>query len=164
MVIIVEGIDRVGKTTFCNMLSKELGIPILKKDRIGEDYYTKEISAYMTYGNALGIVEMANKDLLKDVIIDRFHWTEAVYGVVNRNCMLSQDLMCTLEYKMDREKFLVVYVKPVDIKMSEEQHGSSLSKHLELYNHLKSKRILRVIETDYNSLEKTVKDIKEKWY
>lgn len=32
MLIIVEGIDRVGKTTLCEMLSKSFGIKIFKHD------------------------------------------------------------------------------------------------------------------------------------
>ena len=34
MLVIVEGIDRVGKTTLCNMLSKEIDFPIFKLDAL----------------------------------------------------------------------------------------------------------------------------------
>ncbi len=35
MIIIIEGIDRVGKTTLANMLSERFSIPIYKQERIG---------------------------------------------------------------------------------------------------------------------------------
>ena len=33
MIIIVEGIDRVGKTTLCNRLRQELGYPVFKHNK-----------------------------------------------------------------------------------------------------------------------------------
>ena len=45
MVIIIEGIDRTGKTTLANELSKRFNIPIYKKDReeLGRTFLDDEL-------------------------------------------------------------------------------------------------------------------------
>ena len=45
MIIIIEGIDRVGKTTLANMLSERFNIPIYKQVRIGGNEIQLNITA-----------------------------------------------------------------------------------------------------------------------
>lgn len=70
--IILEGIDKTGKTTLANYLSKELGFPIIKfsEPKKGEDPYYE----YCKF--------LANTDL--NCILDRYYLSELVYGRIKR--------------------------------------------------------------------------------
>ena len=172
MVIIVEGIDRVGKTTLCEKLSKEIGYSIFKKDRTevpnlfrkdGTNIpirIQKNSSAFINYGNAAAIVELINRGYIDNIIIDRFHWTEAVYSKIDRRDPLPSMLMDNIENQMQKERFLMVYVIPTDIQWSSNQHGTDLSYHSKMFDDLYRNSKLDIIVTDFNNLDKTVKTIK----
>lgn len=164
MIIIIEGIDRVGKTTLANMLSKELDIPIFKKDRIDGNKAKTEDSVLVNYGNGLGMVDIFNWSGFKqDVIIDRFHWTEAVYGQADRGSLDSKYLMGLLEERMllKKNKYLMIYIRPTSIERSSEEHGSDLSQHLKLFDELATVTQLDLIIGDYNQISKIVNNVRE---
>ena len=70
MQIILEGVDKQGKTSLANYLSKKFGFPILKYSQPKEDPYVE----YMKL--------LVNQK--QDVILDRFHLGELAYGPVKR--------------------------------------------------------------------------------
>lgn len=164
MIIIIEGIDRVGKTTLANKLSKELNIPVFKKDRICGNKSKDEEAAAFNFGNAAGLVDMWNWIGFKqDMIVDRFHWTESVYGQVDRGRQDSKFYMELVEESMvlRKERYLMIYMRPTSIERSSEEHGKDLSEHLKRFDELASNTKLSLILGDYNQIDKIVKTVKE---
>ena len=162
--MIIEGIDRVGKTTLANMLSKEFNIPVFKKDRIcGNEAKDEEATAF-NYGNAAGIVDIWNwKDFKQDMIVDRFHWTESVYGQVERGSNESRYYMGLIEERMllRKNKYLMIYMRPTSIERSSEEHGKDLSEHLKRFDELATNTQLNLIVGDYNQIYKIVNNVRE---
>lgn len=164
MIIIIEGIDRVGKTTLANKLSSELNIPIFKKDRICGNEAKDEEAAAFNYGNAAGIVDIWNwKDFKQDMIVDRFHWTESVYGQIERGVSDSRYYMGLIEERMllRKERYLMIYMRPTSIERSSEEHGKDLSEHLKRFDELAAVTQLNLIVGDYNQIDNIVKEVKE---
>ena len=83
MIVIVEGIDRVGKTTLCEKL-KERGFILLKDG--GLELFTedkKEVQANASLAkidSTLRFIEQMDKQGF-NVVVDRLHLTEIVYGI-----------------------------------------------------------------------------------
>lgn len=158
MVIIFEGIDKVGKTYLARKVSSALNIPIYKKDR-ERDIRTLSATP-INFGNAIGHVQCWN-NLKPNLIVDRFYWTEYVYGKLDRGYG-SDYYLRLVEHEMlkERDNYLIVYVKPKDLKFSEEQHGSNLSEHLELYNVIYCTSSLKKIVCTYEDFDFVLSTIK----
>ena len=164
MVIIIEGIDRVGKTTLANKLNKELNIPVFKKDRIGKNKDISYNSMVINFGNATGLLDMWNWiDFKQNIIVDRFHWTESVYGTIERHPD-SRFYMGIIEEIMllRKEKYLMIYMRPTSIERSSEEHGKDLSEYLKRFDELATNTQLDLIVGDYNQIDKIVEMVKEK--
>ena len=149
MVIIIEGIDRVGKTTLANKISEEFDVPIYKQDRIGGNFVnlsrsrSGNTSAYINildnYVRAKTLVDFWNwSGFTQNIIMDRFHWTEAVYSLVDRDCLLQYENMKLIEKSMleHKDKYMIIYIVPTDIKWSSRQHGKDLTRHNEEFYRL----------------------------
>mgnify|MGYP002869187418 CR=1 FL=1 len=114
MVIIIEGIDRVGKSTLAEKLSEQFNIPIFKQTRLGgnnEDGNNSDEYTILNYGRALGLVDFWNSESFNDnIIVDRFHWTEAVYSLCDRNNLEPMKYMGFVEHEMNKakEKYLMI--------------------------------------------------------
>lgn len=165
MIVILEGIDRVGKTTIAKELESKLGFKIFKKDRIYGNSIPDKNAALVNYGNALGIVDVLNWDGFNDnIVIDRFHWTEAVYSLCDRDNREAKKLMGYVELKMleKKEKYLIVYVRPTDIKFSSRMHGSDLSQHLEEFEKLYSHTQLPKYIATFYSADLVVKEVERR--
>lgn len=156
MVIIVEGIDRVGKTTLVNMLHKATGFPVYKnntefklENMDNENETDKMIK--MLQICALGNV---------DIIFDRFHWTDTVYGCLQRGYLLNTALQNKdkIEGVLAEMKAVVCLVRPTDIVNSSKQHGCDLHRHSDLFNMLFNESQLDKIGCTFP----TLKDV-EKW-
>lgn len=80
VIIIVEGIDRVGKTTLCNKLSKTLNIPIHKYNGI---IPYKKMKNKQETDKTLGLIQLI-EETKSDIIFDRCFLTDFVYGVLER--------------------------------------------------------------------------------
>lgn len=160
MVYIVEGIDRVGKTTFCEKFSKILNIPVFKPGIVKTS--NEEDAKLANYGSCKMLVDMVINLDVGDFIIDRFHWTEFVYGMVERE-YLNFDAL-ELEEIMEQypDKFKVVYIAPVNINLSSEEHGKSLEFHDAIFEWIYNRTKLPVLKTTYdgfinaNSLEEVM--------
>ena len=164
MIIIVEGIDRVGKTTLCHKIHEELNIPIFKIDRVecalSLTPYEKTI---LNVGHAHGLIDawnMSNEDL----IVDRFYWTEYVYTKIQRYRAISYKLVREIEDHMFEhiDNYFIVHIRPTDINWSSDAHGSDLSKHLELFDKIYDDSRLHKIRADYISLDYAASKIKER--
>lgn len=170
MVVIIEGIDRVGKTTLANMISKKYHVPIFKQERIEKGTLTalgKVGNYYENYIRAKSLVEFWNSDsFTQDIIIDRFHWTEAVYSWVDRDTTTPVHLMLYADDSVQklmskkRDKYLIIYVKPTDIEWSSQQHGKDLHRHNSMFDVVRNYSIYNntlipsnIIDCTYNEFE-----------
>lgn len=180
MVIIIEGIDRVGKTTLANKLSERYGIPIYKQERIGGNevdlnpfrvgFRTGKLAAepdilsniLMNYVRARTLVDFWNwSGYNEDIIVDRFHWTEAVYSLVDRGNMEPMRLMMNVEKQMleQKDKYLIIQVMPADIKNSIRQHGSDLTEHQKEFDKLYDESKLNKYRCSYYSFDMAVDEV-----
>lgn len=181
MIIIVEGVDRVGKTTLCEMIEEYyadiMNIRRFKDDtRYVHNYLNKEVN---TEKNNT-IVNMIEQGVIENIILDRFHITEFVYGVVERSYknvdMIDIDRRLADIDKPDtpvddenneddidpgmsydghiHNDVVLIYVVPVDIKRSSEEHGYNLERHLRWYNDFYDNTLIKnKIKVDYETLE-----------
>lgn len=165
--IIVEGIDRVGKTTIAKMISKKLGIkifdnPYMDFTWIDSNNETKVATKKASYKNMFVNLERMNVMLnfleqfkTEDYIADRFHMTEYVYGKNDRGYK-NLSAFNQIDERLANLGAIIVYVKPKDINWSSEQHGSDLSSHLKDFNELIGITKCKVITCDCDSLEEAV--------
>ena len=161
MIVIVEGIDRVGKTTFCNKLSESLNIPIYKKDRVNITASARD-SALINLGDAIGTIDFWNSNCkYESIIVDRFYWTEYVYTKIERYHDISKDNIQAVENRMmtKRDNYIIVYVRPTNVEWSSSRHGSSLQPHLSEFDELFSASKLNILVTDFNHLDETCKQV-----
>lgn len=132
-VIIVEGIDRVGKTTIAEAITERLEY---NPYRTYFDTYKHDQSIFkyedMDSNNETDkmfqLIEMT--ELLNgNVLFDRFHMTDFAYGVANRNYKFSEAYknFQFLDAKLSLLDSFLVYVKPTDLQSSSAQHGSDLT-------------------------------------
>ena len=107
MVIIVEGIDQVGKTTLCTRLSEVTGFPIFK------DQYrysiTKENSTEKIL-TTLQMLEIFDK-ISQGIIVDRLHLTEYSYGKNDRK-YVDIDLFKEIDKRISSLKSSLILVEP----------------------------------------------------
>lgn len=137
MIIIVEGIDRVGKTTLCNRLSEELNIPIHKYKGIVK--YDKMKNKEET-DKTLGLIQLL-KETGSSIIFDRSYMSDYVYGILQRNYKALKanknfELVNNALYDCDKSgnKVCIILVNPIDINESSKEHGVDLTRHYELFN------------------------------
>ena len=98
MIVIVEGIDRVGKTTLCDMLVSKLGFTKLKdvwnlitptqRDETTTVQKSIDISNFSLgkIDSFLSVLKLAN-NANQNIVVDRLHLTEAVYSLLKRGCV-----------------------------------------------------------------------------
>lgn len=153
MIIIVEGIDRVGKTTLCNMLSKEFGINIFKNQSFYGLCISKETEIELI-NQLINFVNCVNCD----IIFDRLHLTEFVYGLCNRN-YANTDIV-KIDKKLSEMNCLLIYVKPTDIDESSKQHGSDLRSHDTCFEAIFKNSKIKKFSCDYNSLDSAVEFVR----
>ena len=164
MIIIVEGIDRVGKTTLVNKLSEILDIPVIKQTRIGGNRTSAEDIVSVNYGRAAGLIDFWNhKVFTTDIILDRFFWTEAVYNKCDRciNCSIAAAKGLDDVMQVVKEKYLIILVDPTDIKWSSEKHGRDLTNHQHWFNKLFDMSGLNKLRCNFNTLNDTVNEVKK---
>lgn len=154
MIIIVEGIDRVGKSTLCNLLSKELGIDVFKNTSF--------------YGKCLGKkseIELINQLInfvectKQNIIFDRLHLSEFVYGMLDRG-YVNTDIM-KVDDRLSKMDCILIYVKPTSVTESSKQHGSDLYFHEVAFDAFMKKTKIPSIICNYNTLQQTVDRVKQ---
>ena len=136
MIIIVEGIDRVGKTTLCNKLSKTLNIPIHKYNGIvpyGKMKNKQEPNAM------LGLSQLV-EETKTDIIFDRFHLTDYIYGVLER-AYNEKKAYKNMKLIFERlglyslvDSVLLILVRPSNIKKSSKEDGRDLQLYSAMFD------------------------------
>lgn len=161
MIVIVEGIDRVGKSTLCKKLSEETGIKIFKRknlssfgfDKMDNDNETdKEIQM-------LEIARIGNVNL----IFDRLYFSDLVYGYSERSYDMydALDNFEKVENQLKDMDAVLILVNPTDIESSSKQHGKDLNSYFLMFNFLFRISSMKKIKCDYNSIDETVEKVKE---
>ena len=161
MVIIVEGIDRVGKTTLVEKICQELGY-----QRFRDDF------RYMTdenpYGNVQVNTEKINtlmnlieQGLVDNVVLDRFHFTEKVYGLYDRD--YDNVSMVDIDKRLGKlNNVVLIWVQATNVVRSSNEHGSSLLMHergmCAFYNH---SQIVCKVRTKYDGFDNVIKELKD---
>lgn len=160
MIIIIEGIDRVGKTTLANKLQKELNYPIFKDlpKYINTDFKNSDVNT----AKIDLLINLFENNIIKDVILDRGHFTEYVYGIVNRNYI--NNYIQDMDERLSKlNNLTLIYVKPEDLNRSIKEHGSDLTQHNNLMeNCIKNSKIKNIITTSYSKLNDVVNFYKYK--
>lgn len=100
MIIILEGCDCVGKTTFAEMLSKKTGYEIVK----GSSFEISELGADGMFNHMMELLDRDN------IIIDRFFYSNLVYGKIYNYPMMSLSQYMDLTNKLNK-KALVLYLQ-----------------------------------------------------
>ena len=165
MLIIVEGIDRVGKTTLCNMLKDKLGFKIYKHKNDNFNYSKmdndNETDKML---QLLDLYEQIGNDA--NIVFDRFHWSDFVYGKIERKYYEIKAInnLHIIEKKLKEVNAIIIFVEPTNINRSSNEHGKSLL----LYNYEMEgcfeRSDLSKIKTNYNNLNDVVEFVVEEIY
>lgn len=160
MIIIVEGIDRVGKSTLCDMLHTE-GYKLLdSKIHTSPFSVTSDIFDRLQEERTVAQAQLLTLlDVSEKIVIDRFHLSQIVYGAINRH-RDTQYHMLRLE-EMLVQNSILVYIRPTDITESNKQHGSNLEQHLAYFDKLFEESKLYKIYGTFDDLTNIVNVIKE---
>lgn len=157
-IIVVEGIDRVGKTTLVNRIKDWFEFdPYMKfevfKHNESHFSYDKMDSANET-DKMLQLIEMV--ELCNgNIIFDRFHLSEFVYGLCGRNysfreAYLNRNL---IDDALCRVGAVLVYVEPTSLTWSSSKHGADLSMHDELMRASFDDSDMKKTTTDFNEIQ-----------
>lgn len=163
MIIFAEGCDCVGKTTFAEMLAEKTGFEIVK----GSSFEISELGADGMFEYMMGILDK------KDIIVDRFFYSNLVYGELFGYPMMTEDQYDRLVEKLDKKGIVLYLHAPEgtiryrmanrgDDMVKEERIKSILEKYQEvLFGDFRPKSMM-VLDTsviDFNSATSMVNEI-----
>jgi thymidylate kinase len=162
MLVIIEGIDRVGKTTLANRMVNELGFdkfevikkPIRKSETEIEQVLTKTIETEKIYSvlPTLKIIDKNNVNML----FDRFHISEYVYGLVDRR-YVNKSMFEVDKILSKFNNIVLILVNPIDIEKSSIEHGSDLKLHyIEMNKFFNISHIENKIACTYNDFDEVI--------
>lgn len=161
MIILVDGIDRTGKTTLVEKLSMEFNYPVFKDDTrysLNHDNMALNSEKLNTLINAI------ERGLVKDAIFDRFHWTELIYGKVDRGYVNRDiyDMERRLEnYGIKTGNIVQVIMYPDDIDRSNKEHGSELNEHMFLFDFVVNMTNVYTMKATYSSIDECIHKISQ---
>ena len=152
--IIVEGIDRVGKTTLVNLLKEKTGWPVLDDSYL---YETEDMrkDKRVNVEKIKTIVNFA-RDVSDKFIVDRLHWSEMIYGYCDRGYDNVVPVL-DIEDELVKVGAKIILVVPTDIESSSKQHGKDLSKHAKIFEAVFDDSKMKKFRCDYNTLSDAVR-------
>lgn len=166
VIVVIEGIDRVGKTTLCNKL-QEIGCKVFKDDLLEcLQTHNADEKAIMATSSMNTLVNFAKLFKNEIIILDRFHATELVYSVVDRKVnnysAMTRFLAIESELKKLENDYLYVFVEPTDIEWSSQKHGKDLSFHETFFEVIYEDIIdeKNKMKVNFNSLDEVITKIK----
>ena len=162
MIIAVEGIDRTGKSTFCEALSDNTGFVNFYAPE-SDIVKNKDKNMYDEADKCLKLATLADLSST-DVVFDRFHMSDFVYGILNRNYDIDEatKLFKKVDEKLAKLGVVVYYFKPKTVAYSSVLEGRDLSKEYELFELVKEASSCVVVETDYDRVTQQVKRLMHK--
>lgn len=169
-IMIIEGIDRVGKTTLINKLKayystfEEMDISVIKASfncsNPTEKVFQEKI--YTTLCMFRDLEKCISNDSL--ILMDRFYMTEEVYGLVDRGYQTKvSDLSEIMLSKLDMN-VITIYVEPVNLLESEKKHGTKLSNHLKIFENVLKLTKLKTVRTNYDEINNDFENLIERIY
>lgn len=148
-IIIVEGIDKVGKSILCQTIKDKLQCCTFSENRDNIDF------SHLKAGQVTKQQHLLLNKLCfdKTYLFDRFHISEAVYGFLRRNYDKETNLKLfdSIDKRLANMCALLIYVKPTSLALSEKEHGSPLYKDLTLFDEFVALSRLPKIICNYNS-------------
>ena len=166
MIVIVEGIDRVGKTTLCKKLEaqgftyfkdswallEEAGAVINESGKAM--YQIGKLDTALTFTRALS-------DIGVNIVLDRMHLTEFVYGSLGHGRKVEKWLLDDIDGLLGSyEDVVIAHVLPTDLKRSNREAGIDLQSHLELFEHrVRTSCIGKKISCSFPTLDSAVEKI-----
>lgn len=111
MIIVVEGIDKVGKTTLANNLAKELDFKHPIRVFKGDEWLNKFIGPYKVndYFEDLVIMDVADK-LKVDVVLDRSLPSGSIYRMIKGGGLLYRNVMVWWYEKLSKNNGVYIWV------------------------------------------------------
>ena len=119
MIVIVEGIDKTGKTTLIERL-EEKGFISVKDSSPRARTPEEEAEKLFTYVSVISHIGVRH-----DVAVDRCHGTESVYGFLDRGYLSNSVLEVDLELARNPEVVLVIMIREDTTNIE----GRDLSRH-----------------------------------
>ena len=157
-IIVVEGIYRVCKTTIANKIRVESGLDPFTKFMMYK--HDESFISYDKMDTDNEADKMAQLLMMADmfncnVLFDRFHLSDFVYGLIGRGYKFSDAYrnMRAIDTMLSDMNSVLVYVKPVDLKRSSDEHGSDLTMHDRLMDATFNDSLMNKIEVDYTIVE-----------
>ena len=163
MIIIVEGISRVGKTTLCNKLKNKFGFPIYKHNNKIVDY--SKMKDDVEKEKMMCMIDVY-KTIPSNIIFDRFHFSNAVYGILLRNYDKNRALNNIKEieeYLNAAGKVILIKVSPTDLKESSKQYKKDLAPFESLMEELYDHSVLKKYECNYITQENLINTLIEEF-
>lgn len=164
-ILVIEGIDRVGKTTLVTRITnifkgnKHITTAIIKDSFLKvSDMMSKEIQAEKLMTEVNCLLGLSKSDLSDNlvVILDRFHLSEYVYGKCERGYE-NKDVWTIDKLLNDICDTTLILVNPTSIDRSSKEHGSDLSKHMkEMQDAALRSSIDKKIICNYDTLDDAV--------
>lgn len=158
MIIIVEGIDRVGKSTLCREICQELGYKLFR-DSFG--YFGNYNNMFVNSEKINTLQNLFDNGIIKDLVLDRYHLTEFIYGQTYRHYINS--FMLDVDARLGKlDNICLVLVEPEDIWKSSQEHGRWLGQEQSLFDTcFDASKISRKFKTNYHGMGKMVEELKE---
>lgn len=160
MIVIVEGIDRVGKSTFCRILQGR-GYKLLDSKihanqfEVGADVYDRlQEERTVAQVQLLSLLDKSEK-----IVIDRFHLSQAVYGLYERGRATWAHMQLLEEFISHNS--VLVYIRPTDILRSSAQHGKDLTEHASYFDMLYDISSLNKVTGTYETLDLLLEQVEE---
>lgn len=155
MIVVVEGIDRVGKTTLVNKLV-DAGFIDLKDEFVIKHKCFSSFADY-SLGKCDSFVALLKKlnEEGKHVVVDRLHMTELVYGETVRKQVNTSGCF-ELDMVLANMGAMLCYVKAADIAMSNELAGVDQTQREELFDFYIRQSAMRKVVCDYTRLDEAV--------
>lgn len=135
MIIIVEGIDGVGKTTLCRKIEKEYGFKYFNDPYLPGPLEMRIINEKLC--TTMELLRLFGKD--QDIIIDRFHVSEYVYGLLNRRYLnnyvtrVDRDLAELSKQGYNVKLVLMITESPLHLSLCELEHKTNLDQHQDMF-------------------------------
>ena len=130
--IIVEGVDKIGKTTMCGTLATHLDVHIYKRPSDEFDF-----TRLVCGGVGLETCKLLShlRKTGASIIFDRLHLSEYVYGKINRHYD-EMDNLCWFDAMEDFMQGLDVTLilgRPCDLGFTNRAHGSDVRPYDEAF-------------------------------
>jgi len=165
MNIIIEGVDRVGKSILAKKLADRLKyvifhdeysdwVKVLPNMKIATP---RELKLAQEISNVRLEVLLQIAASSNNIIFDRLHLTEQTYGALRGLDFSSYD---SIDKRLSGLDPLLILVESEDIKESSEQHGSSLEVHEAILKSLfYASTINRKVKVKYADFDRLVRHI-----